>query len=129
MTGFLDAERRHQLICDLQSLSMRSDTAMHFANVSDNLRHLDRHLSSLVGRLGERFRQLVEATRNGNESKRRQCLAYFEADLAIFRAYAAEAAERRLTSRGLPRTAQAIADIIASSEAQEQTASLSINPK
>jgi hypothetical protein len=107
---FLSERRRSQLIKCLGELSMPIDMARRCASYNDDPRQLDKVLSKVVGRLGERCNRLREAVQSGNEQQRRTHDASLQADLMIFSTYAEEVTERKLlTLMMFPKTTRAVA--------------------
>jgi hypothetical protein len=94
MVIFLREQRRTALIDNLTKLSMPRAEAENYASFGDDLKRLDKTLSALVRRVGERCERLRETAHD--DLRRRQCEAFLQADLYIYDAYAAEVNERHL---------------------------------
>jgi hypothetical protein len=89
---------------------MPIDMARRCASYNGDLRQLDKVLSNVVKRLGERCNRLREAVQSGNEQQRRTHDACLEADLMILSTYAEEVTERKLlTPMMFPKTTTAVA--------------------
>ena len=107
MAIFLREQRRTALIDNLTKLSMPRAEAENYASFGDDLKRLDKTLSALVRRVGERCERLRETAHD--DLRRRQCEAFLQADLCIYGAYTAEVNERHLSALLFPKTTREVA--------------------
>jgi len=105
---FLSHNRRAELIQSLTNLSMPKAMAEQCASYTDDLIGLDKLLAGVVARLGERSDRLTQAAERGDEQRRRNYAAFFEADLIVFSTYRAEILSRRLPPLTFPLTSRAV---------------------
>jgi len=103
MAIFLREQRRTALIDNLTKLSMPRAEAENYASFGDDLKRLDKTLSALVRRVGERCERLRETAHDD------QCEAFLQADLCIYGAYTAEVNERDLPALLFPKTTREVA--------------------